>query len=276
MKQKILVEGKWGHGGKIQSRLRHAIKRKLRPSVGKATLPFDWTRGISGKPVYNIKNQYQSDSCWGQAYSRLIQILRGGEELSAKSAYSPIYAPGGGVVLSKGENEAYNLGLTTEAKVPSTLNFNATEAFMEDTSWRTSKMIADCATRSGYQVVNVEKDIDSIAEAIRDYGAVMFLLQGQNNNSWLSPMPIPPSNNQNLWGHYICTDANVPPMLNGKKMIRFYQSWGMGVGDGGFQYLSEDYINSGYIADVFTFIPKYQFTPSIWDKIKEFLLLFSK
>jgi hypothetical protein len=181
-----------------------------------------------------------------------MQIKLGGQELSAKSAYSPIFANGGGVNVSKGETEAKVLGITTEANVPSKdLYGNCTETFMEDKSWMNAKTLDDCFTRRGYNTLNVPINIDSIAQAIRDYGFVIFLVQGQNNGSWLSTTPVPPVNNQNLWGHFVCSCT--PALIGVSKFIKFYQSWGNSVGEQGLQYFSEAYINSGYIVDCFTF-----------------------
>ena len=269
MNQK-LVQGKFGHGGRIHSKLHHKIKRWLRPTLGKASIPFNWKKGLVGQIEYPIKNQFQSMSCWGQAFSRFVQIQRGklgiekpSPELSAKSAYSPIYAFGGGVELSAGENEAKNIGLTLEMNVPSTINGSCNEQFMEDTSWRTLPLTQDCLTRANLQVVNVPINLDSIAEAIRDYGAVIFLFQGQDNGLWTTSEPVPPTHTSHnpLWGHYVCSSNNIPPTTD-KKLIKYYNSWG-NIGDNGFQYFDENYINSGYILDCFTFIVAAP-TPTNW------------
>ena len=156
------------HGAKVQSKLTHSIRRFFRQNAG-ASVPFDWSKGIIGKPRYNIKNQDQSESCWGQMFSRMIQIYLNSEELSAKSAYSPIFVPpAGGVNLAQGEKEASVFGITTEKLVPSNLNGVVTESFMEDKTWMTPKMIDDCFTRRGWKVINVPINVDAIAQAIRD------------------------------------------------------------------------------------------------------------
>ena len=252
------------------SKLYHKTHRFLRTYIGKAGVPFDWSKGIV-RPMYNIKNQYTSSSCWGQMFSRMIQIIQGCEELSAKSAYSPIYVTGGGVNLPDGENEAKNIGLTTEKNVPSvftlTNNQTCTEYFMEDTSWRTLAMIRDSATRAGYDIVNIAIDVDSVAQAIRDYGTVGILLRGNNNGSWTSAYPKPPQGGGSLWGHYLAATGNIQPQL-GTKWIPFYNSWGTDVGEKGIQYFNEIYFNSGFIIDVFTFQKKqvYQSDDPIWWK----------
>lgn len=253
MKDKILVEGKFGHGARVKSKFHHKFKRLKRPNLGMSGTPFDWSKGVTGKPVYPVKNQYQSSSCWGQMYSRMYQIFKGTEELSAKSVYSMVFAPGGGTASSSGKNGALNLGLTTENNVPSSTMGNAPESFLEDTSWKTSPLAQDCLTRANMQVVNVPINIDSMAQAIRDYGCIGMIIEGTNNGTWLSSQPQPPKDNQDLWAHFMCSDSNISPMKVVKK-LRFYNSWGVDVGESGFQYFTEDYINSGHIKDVFTFV----------------------
>ena len=239
------------HGAPVHSKLRHKIRRFLRSDLGAAPTPYDWNTPLD-VPIYNIKNQFQSESCWGQAFSRAMQIILGSEELSAKSAYSTIYEQGGGVNLWVGEKEARYFGITTELKVPSYHNGTTDEPFMTDIKWQTDANLKDCFTRMGYKAVNVPMDIDSIAQAIATNKAVLFLIHGSNNGTWLSPIPQPPKAGDNIWGHYVTSCK--PMLINGKKMIRFYQSWGSQVGENGFQYLSEEYVNSGYVLDAVTFI----------------------
>jgi len=252
---KKLKEEDFGHGAPIQWDITHKTKRLVRSNIPKAGEPFDWSKGVTGRKIYPIKNQYKSSSCWGQAFSRFIEIVTG-EDVSAKSAYAPVAFTGGGVWLRDGERLAKDIGLTTEKKVPSYLNGDAPEYFMTETSWRDKEMIADCAKRAGYEIKNIEITPDAIAEAIRDHKAVMFIFYGKNNGTWTQARPKPPLDNKDLWAHYVVSDSNVPKLRNGKKEIKFYQSWGTNVGEKGFQYFTEEYINSGYIADCFTFIKK--------------------
>ena len=267
---KILVEKKYGHGGKIHSRLRHKFNRIRRTTLGRSSIPFDWSVGVTGRPVFNIKNQFQSSSCWGQAYSSLMQNILKCEDLSAKSAYSPIYLKGGGVAINDGINEAMKMGITSELNVPSIVKTTAgdtcTEAFIEDTTWRTQEMIDDCAKMAGFQVVNVEINPDAIAEAIRDYGGVLWLLEGQSNGTWLGVKPTCPSshNSNPLWGHYMASLSNVRPQSETQE-IDFYQSWGTDIGNNGLQTFDELYINSGYVLDCITFVPAQNaYNPAWW------------
>ena len=256
-----LKESDFGRGAPVQWKITHKVKRAIRSNIGKAGELFNWKKGITNRPKYNIKNQLTAGSCWGQAYSRFVQIIEDGEELSAKSAYAPVsYYADGGVAIPDAKRQAFLFGLTTEKKIPShDKDGSSTEKFMSEKTWRTKQMMAECLLRSGYEMKNVEIDIDKIAEAIRDYKAVIFVIQGQNNGTWLSARPTPPKNNNNIWAHYACSDSNIPKLNKGKKEIRFYNSWGNKIGEKGFQYLTEEYIKSGYVVDCFTFVKKNSF-----------------
>lgn len=253
---KILVEDTYGHGGK-RSFLGRTIRRAIRPSVGKSGIPFDWSIGVSKHPAA-IKNQGQSSSCGGQAKSYWYEVVLGLIAQSAKSIYSPIVYPGGGTTVPALERD---LGSVDETIVPSYQNGETpTEAFMEDTSWKNSETLKNAMSKLGWTAVSVGIDIESIAEAIRDHGAIIWEIQGQNNGTWLSNSPLPPVGNKNLWQHFMCVPS--AKLRNGIKTLAALQSWGESVGDNGIQYFTEQYIDSGYILDCFTFIksPKYSFT----------------
>ena len=261
---KILVENKYGHGAHVRSSFHHWLKRFFRRKAIKSGTPFDWSKGIVGRPLYDIKNQFQSDSCGGQALSRALQIILGSQDLSAKSFYSQCYSTGGGVATSDVQYQLLKVGITTEANVPSIINGMITEAQMEDVTWRTPTLIQDCLTRAGFQLLTVDIDPDSIASAIQTYGCVVMIIQGQNNNTWLSPNPQPPSetNPNPIWAHFMCSTSNIQPQ-QGTTNVDFYQSWGNGVGNNGIQTFGQKYINSGYIKDVFAVVP-FQFTNNLF------------
>ncbi len=254
---KILAENTFGHGGK-RSFIGRAIRRGLiRDKLGRSGIPFDWATGVSKRPS-RIKNQGQSSSCGGQAKSYWLELVLGLTEQSAKSVYSPIVYSGGGTTVPALERD---LGSVDEALVSSYQNGETpSEAFMEDTSWKSIDTLKNAMSKLGWTPVSVKIDIESIAEAIRDYGAIIWEIQGQNNGTWLSNNPKPPVGNKNLWQHFMCSYG--AGIWNGIKSINMLQSWGEDVGDNGIQHFTEDYIDSGRILDCFTFIriPKYQFT----------------
>jgi hypothetical protein len=260
IKNRQLVEGQFGHGAIHHSRLRHWFRRKMRPTLGRAEIPFDWSNPIPD-PMYPVKNQGISFSCGGQAGSYLIRDLlktagKDQGEISAKSMYAPYCAVGGGMTIDAIETCVGAHGANLEATVPSyDANGNPlSEPMYEDRSWETPQTDADALTRAGYTPVSVAIDKDSMAEAIRDYGGIIMLIQGQNGNqpmNWTTATPAPPSksNPKPLWAHYLwCAFTTTT-------QIAVYNSWGVQIGSGGKQFFDETYINSGYILDCIAFIP---------------------
>lgn len=244
------------HGGKRQNRLLTKLKRLLRPKhhkIAGSGIPFDWTAGYSVD--CRIKDQGQSDSCGGQAGSRWIEIALASPEISAKSVYSQGYASGGGMSKASLENVICNRQLALESDVSSYDAYRnpISETMMRDYSWI---MIAKKMALLGYIPVTVNIDQESIAQAGRDTGSVIILIEGQNGNpeSWTGLTPQPPlkSNPSAIWAHWLCLTgfkASYP------KPLRADQSWGLEIGDKGRQYFGSDYLASGYITDAFTFVP---------------------
>ncbi len=261
MKQKILVEGFHGTGGvrSLQSSFDRKLNRIIRNKVGKAGIPFDWQKGIhvqdhTGK--ITIKDQGQSDSCGGQAkayWLGIVTAIVSGQpytEQSAKSIYSRIYYPGGGTTVYNLEKD---LGAVDEIIVSSQ---PPTETNLEDKSWTDDVNLKLAMSKAGWTAISVNIDMESIAEAIRDYGAIIWEITGQNNGTWLSNSPIPPTKtlNSSMWNHFMCSAG--AGTWNGQQAIDMFQSWGILVGDDGIQHFTADYINSGYILDCFTFVKK--------------------
>lgn len=260
IKNKQLVEGQFGHGAIHHSRLHRWFKRKMRPTLGRAEIPFDWSKPIPD-PMYPVKNQGTSFSCGGQAGSYLIRDLlktagKDQGEISAKSIYAPYCAVGGGMTLDAIETCIGAHGSNLESLVSSyDVNGNPlTEPMFETRVWETPQTDADALTRAGYTPVSVAIDKDSMAEAIRDYGGIIMFIQGQNGNqpmNWTTATPAPPSksNPKPLWAHYLwCAFTTTT-------QIAVYNSWGVQIGSGGKQFFDETYINSGYILDVIAFVP---------------------
>jgi len=245
----ILVENQFGNGALPQ---KLDLRDTKYSKIATASTPFDWSIGYDvhadvGGPT-NTKNQGQSFSCGGQAgsnYSSIIQMLYSEtvEEKSAKYIYSQIYYPNGGTTLRDILNFLVNKGDATEAIVPSYENNNPpTEAFMRDRSQDTisADLSAAKVKPLGYAFVN--PNIDSYAQAIRDNRGAIMQIDGQNNGTWLSVYPKPPVGNSD-WSHFMfCGRAK---LIDGKKYIGVHNSWGDAVGEAGWQWIGEDYFNSG-------------------------------
>ena len=255
---KILVEGKYGHGAILHSPAKHKKIHQSRQFVGQDSSPYDWTQSLTRNYTQPIKNQYQAGMCGGELYSQAMQIFRTlslglpFQELSEISVYSQEHYEPDGMSVQQMEDIASFKGLTTFSNVPTPVN--CTEAQAQSTSWENANTLKDCLLDSGMMMVSVPINIDSIAQAIRDYYFVGFCLGGTNNGSWLSAYPIAPiAGSIPQWGHFMCSTTNIPanPTV---KQVPFYQSWGEEVGDKGIQYFTESYIDSGFIYDAFTFI----------------------
>jgi hypothetical protein len=254
---KLLAENLHGTGVKRTNPVSRYLRKVRREQIVGAGTPFNWSVGydsLSMIPPVNIKNQFQSDSCSGQAGSYFMEVLEklaNNQEgpISAKSIYAPIAVSGGGTYVSSLQKQLEASGASLEATVPSYRpNGTTDEPFMED---KTTLNPKDALIRAGYICVNVSIDMDSIASAIQQYGAVIWEIAGQNNGTWTSPNPQPPINGKNLWYHFMCSVGAGQPL--GYKRIKSLQSWGIEVGERGIQYFNEAYINSGYVIDVFTF-----------------------
>ena len=228
----VLVEGLHGHGAVPPSLVKRTYRRVFRPLIGQASVPFDWSVGfdLEDKVALSRKNQGESFSCAGQAGSYFLEAqrkLKGIQEvISAKSIYSPIHYKNGGATVDSMETQISLDGGNLESDVPSYENGQTpTEQFMEDTSWKNEFFYHDAMKRAGFTPHRVSADIESIAEAIRDYDGVIVMVTGQNNGTWLSAYPVPPDkNNANgLWNHYLFLKG--AKMINGKKYLLGLNSW---------------------------------------------------
>lgn len=238
---KVFVEGQFGHGGKPK---RVDLRDHKWKKIASAPVPFDWSVGYDPQDTNVTKNQGQSDSCGGQSGAYLNARLLGGEEQSAKSIYSLIWYKGGGTSLRDVLKTICNRGVNLEVDVPSTPPF---EPILEDKSWVKPNLDHDAGIRKGLSYAFVNADIESTAQAIRDTGGCVLMIEGQNNGSWLSPVPIAPNSNVALWRHFVF--AGGAKLLNGKKAIHIHNSWGNGAGENGWQWITEDYFNSGHVTE---------------------------
>lgn len=257
--KKTLAEGVHGTGvvskGKIRRKLRIALRPKAHLIAGAG--PVNWNKSFI-PPKYTIKNQNGSFSCGGQAGSRFIEIaanlqIESTAEQSAKSIYAlGFYSNGGGMTVDSLQHQICKAGSNNESEVSSSENGNPpSESFMTDKAWYTPEMGQKALVQAGWTPLTVKITMDSIAQAIQSYGAVIMEVQGENNGTWLSPYPTYPTKAE--WAHYVCGyDYST---VNDRPQISFYNSWGKEVGDGGVQHFTESYIKSGYIIDVFTFAP---------------------
>lgn len=260
----MTIEGKGGAGAIPLNRIHRFYNRyfKRHHLVGQIAL-FDWEKGYDVRDTIGpikIKNQGINDSCGGQSGSYFLEIQRKLQgiqesELSAKSVYAPIAYPGGGTTIPSLEAQIATKGANFEETVPSydPQGNPLPELQMEDKSWQTVAISQDALTRAGYTPINVPTDIESVASAIQQYGAVIIEITGQNNGSWTSSIPQPPNkgNPNPLWRHFLCLCG--AKIIGGVKCIIALESMGTSWGDSGVQNITETYFDSGYVNDAFTF-----------------------
>ncbi len=231
---------------------KHKFDNLFRPKVGRATAPYHWDTGIQRNYSAPIKNQYQASKCGGELVSQFMQIYRTVilglpfEELSADSFYSQEFAQGGGMSLSAVQSGALANGIAKITDVPEPVN--CTEQQAESLAWM-KNVLPNQLIYLGLKMVFLPITMDDLAWAVDKYGAFCWMIRGQDNGTWLSPFPKPPTNS-NTWAHFMTSCPSIPAGLN---KLPVYNSWGATCGDNGVQYFDQEYINSGYIYSAFTF-----------------------
>lgn len=228
--------------------------------VGAASAPFDWSLGydIEGElstrlntPGFHLtsNNQNGSGSCGGQAVSKFDAVQRSMVEgvpfveRSAKYPYAQVFAPRGGSGARALFGILNSQGCSTEALCPSYQNGQApSEEFMEQVADITVAARDDAPNAQARAYVALPLDIDSIAQAIRDNYGVVLGLYGSNNGTWGSAYPTPPVAGQARWAHWMYLGkASTQPTGHA---VAGLQSWGPGIGQNGWQWLNEDYVNN--------------------------------
>jgi len=235
--------------------------------IGKSSTPFDWNKGYDVEEELGfkipVKSQGNSSSCGGQAFSYYTQVLEAlytktFEERSAKFLYSQCWLPEGG---SRGRDICKILqtqGSSREAFCPSyyTDKTPLSEEDYRDTSCINDIVRQDAKGAIAITYANVNPTIDEVAQAIRDNKGCVIGLTGENNGTWMTEFPKPPTKNQ--WNHWVY--ACKAKIIDGKKYIGFINSWGEECGNKGVQWIGEDYFNTvlsyNAVWQVWTFVLK--------------------
>ena len=247
--------------------------------VAQASAPFSWATGYDVEVdlgmKLTVKDQGQSGSCGGQAFATYGQALRiayakDAAERSAKFLYSQVYVPvpGGGSSDRELARIAQGQGFGLEKDVSSYMGGNPpvtpTEAFMERAQDITGLARIDAAKdKISFAYAFPTINLDSVAQACAASKGIVLGLRGSNNRTWTDVSPRPPSYapvvaSNGIWNHYVY--GGKPKIYNGKKGIWILNSWGKDVGQGGWQFIDEDYFASGAIWGAIVLI--YNSTPS--------------
>ena len=221
----------------------------------------EWKKGYDIEKVIGykipVKNQFNSYSCVGQAYAYYLAVLLGlsqrrYREVSAKSIYSLISLGfNRGAYLRDGAKTTKDLGAMWENLLKSYRNGTTDEAWMIDKSWFNEdikEIMALLKSSDYYRVTGFS--MDDFARAIRDGYGMVSGVTGNNNGTWTSKEPKPPttSTHQN-WGHAMFFGKF--GVDNKGKYIETLNSWG-NIGDKGWQKLREDWFTK---EGLWTFTP---------------------
>lgn len=210
------------------------------------TTPFNWQEGfdIERKMDWFLKVESQNGSlsCVGQSWAKYAEVLEMIEnknftDLSAKDIYQRIFGPKGGAEIRLGGKLLTALGVNTELDVPSYMDGKPpTEAYMREFMAGDSEALVYKA--KSYASV-IPFSIDSIAQVIRDNNGCVSGFNG-DNVGWSSAFVKPPVKIE--WGHAVYLVG--AKLINGKKYIKFINSWGTGWGEKGFGYFGEEYLSN--------------------------------
>jgi len=207
-----------------------------------------------------VKNQGSSFSCVGQATAYYAEVLNYIEEskykeMSAKSIYSQIRLPNrGGAYLRDGIKMMVDYGINLEDMVTS----GRREIQYEQKAFLDKKSVLEQAKifrSKSFYMTPVNNDIDVIAKAIeKGHGAVIGFWGSNSGVQTADIVPPPEDWSERIWGHavFACGFG----MRNGKKVIKFINSWDSSWGDGGYGYISEDYFKAKRVYSPWTLIDK--------------------
>jgi len=241
--------------------------------------PVDWQKGYDVEDELRkklgssfklpINNQYQTQSCVGQAWAKYAGVKKvmgdlnpNWVEFSPRDIYSHIFLPNGGSYIIQGGLFCRNGVLPNEQLPPywsGKPNTATTEEIMRDRGLEGGKESGDNADPhiydgmrqlvKGGSVEYVNEDMESVAKAIRDNHGCIIGVYGENNGTWTSKFP---KTGIISWGHALY--AKGYQYINGKKYIKVINSWG-NIGENGCQWLGEEWFNPWYLGGAHTWNP---------------------
>jgi len=225
---------------------------------------IDKILSYAGGHIYNIEvekdNSYIVETvavhnCVGQATSSIGDLLnfietKKWKDFSAKGVYEQIYLPSGGAYTREACKIAVKYGFNLEEDLPSyttvemsdgRIVYNGpTEKFMTEQKID-DELRSKAEKYKSLRYFSVPKTIDDVAIALRNHKTLLMAAKG-GNDCWNKPDVEPGALN---WGHAFYGIGAL--MRNGKKAIKFANSWSTNWGDKGYGYLNEDYFKSGNV-----------------------------
>ena len=214
---------------------------------------FDWDKGFDVEEVIGtklvVKDQGNSGSCGGQAwsyYGEVLEAIATGnmEPRSARWPYAHVRAPGGGSMGKELSAFVCKNGFALEKHVSSYDNGNPpSEPFMAKVAVLSDTALEIAEVSRALSYVQVNADIDILAQALQDNNGVCIALYGEDNGTWRSKFPKPPT--KQVWAHWLMVVK--AKKIKGKKYLGVINSWGTATGDKGIQWIGEDYFVNGNV-----------------------------
>lgn len=213
---------------------------------------IDWSVPYSIEDGFELtqRDQNGSSSCTAQAVAYYVEALNRvennkNERYSARFNYSQSFAPGGGAYIWKAMSIPLSSGVASSDSVP---DGSSTEKEMTDGSLNGAAVIE--AKTDLYAQVPNKKNIDWLAQVIHDYTGFDTGFNGRND--MFSPDGTANVfNGASEWGHAIYVVGH--EIRNGKKCLKFKNSWSKNWGSNGYGYFSEEFILNGPIFDAYVY-----------------------
>lgn len=260
---KQLIPYKNGQGGAFHRDDPRDYRFDILAGIVGIDAKFDWERGWDLEKELNIKLRHESQgsnlSCTGQAlstYGEILEFIETGtlKQFSPRRIYSNIYLPQGGAFLRDALKFVTKQSFLLEKDLPSYENNKPlSEQLMRNKGNLSETILKDALKWQAKEYYQINGNIDDIAIALKA-GFGLFMAATGSNKGWKNGDVRPPKISERMWGHAIFGKA--AKIRNGKKAIKFQNSWSKNWGINGDGWISEDYFKSKYAWQPYVLIDK--------------------